>query len=188
MGLHTEGPNSAGAHLAGAVPHREPGGAAAPSPWAFGARHVVLAAEGHMSCSAASIRAMTSAAGRRRVGPRRSRCGRHHSPQRSFCGTSLHVVLPIGSFAESSGTYVNAEGRWQSLGGRRQAGRGTAAGLESIASPRESPRPTRRRLHQFPMRFATRSKRLCGDRLLLPAAGGGAGVGGDRGERRRGPG
>jgi NADH-quinone oxidoreductase subunit G len=24
------------------------------------------------------------------------------------------VVLPIGSFAESSGTYVNAEGRWQS--------------------------------------------------------------------------
>ena len=25
-----------------------------------------------------------------------------------------HVVLPIGSFAESSGTFVNAEGRWQS--------------------------------------------------------------------------
>jgi NADH-quinone oxidoreductase subunit G len=28
-----------------------------------------------------------------------------------------HVVLPIGSFAESSGTYVNAEGRWQSWAG-----------------------------------------------------------------------
>ena len=27
---------------------------------------------------------------------------------------SAHVVLPIGSFAESSGTYVSAEGRWQS--------------------------------------------------------------------------
>jgi NADH-quinone oxidoreductase subunit G len=25
-----------------------------------------------------------------------------------------HVVLPIGSFAESSGTFVNVEGRWQS--------------------------------------------------------------------------
>jgi NADH-quinone oxidoreductase subunit G len=25
-----------------------------------------------------------------------------------------HVVLPVGSFAESSGTYVNIEGRWQS--------------------------------------------------------------------------
>ena len=28
-----------------------------------------------------------------------------------------HVVLPIGSFAESSGTYVNIEGRWQSWAG-----------------------------------------------------------------------
>jgi NADH-quinone oxidoreductase subunit G len=28
-----------------------------------------------------------------------------------------HVVLPIGTFAETSGTYVNAEGRWQSWAG-----------------------------------------------------------------------
>jgi NADH-quinone oxidoreductase subunit G len=28
-----------------------------------------------------------------------------------------HVVLPIGSFAETSGTFVNAEGRWQSWNG-----------------------------------------------------------------------
>jgi NADH-quinone oxidoreductase subunit G len=28
-----------------------------------------------------------------------------------------HLVLPIGSFAETSGTYVNAEGRWQSWPG-----------------------------------------------------------------------
>jgi NADH-quinone oxidoreductase subunit G len=28
-----------------------------------------------------------------------------------------HIVLPIGSFAESSGTYVNIEGRWQSWSG-----------------------------------------------------------------------
>jgi NADH-quinone oxidoreductase subunit G len=28
-----------------------------------------------------------------------------------------HVVLPIGSFAETSGTYVNLEGRWQSVPG-----------------------------------------------------------------------
>jgi NADH-quinone oxidoreductase subunit G len=31
--------------------------------------------------------------------------------------SSVHVVLPIGSFAETSGTYVNAEGRWQSWAG-----------------------------------------------------------------------
>ncbi len=29
----------------------------------------------------------------------------------------VHVVLPIGSFAETSGTYVNVEGRWQSWAG-----------------------------------------------------------------------
>ena len=29
----------------------------------------------------------------------------------------VHVVLPIGSFAESSGTFVNVEGRWQSWAG-----------------------------------------------------------------------
>jgi NADH-quinone oxidoreductase subunit G len=29
----------------------------------------------------------------------------------------VDVVLPIGTFAESSGTYVNAEGRWQSWAG-----------------------------------------------------------------------
>jgi len=28
-----------------------------------------------------------------------------------------HVVLPISSFAETSGTYVNTEGRWQSWAG-----------------------------------------------------------------------
>jgi NADH-quinone oxidoreductase subunit G len=28
-----------------------------------------------------------------------------------------HVVLPIGTFAETSGTFVNAEGRWQSWAG-----------------------------------------------------------------------
>ena len=29
----------------------------------------------------------------------------------------VHVVLPIGTFAETSGTFVNAEGRWQSWAG-----------------------------------------------------------------------
>jgi NADH-quinone oxidoreductase subunit G len=30
---------------------------------------------------------------------------------------AAHVVLPIGSFAETSGTYVSSEGRWQSWSG-----------------------------------------------------------------------
>jgi NADH-quinone oxidoreductase subunit G len=31
-----------------------------------------------------------------------------------------HVLLPIGSFAETSGTYVNLEGQWQSFSGAAQ--------------------------------------------------------------------
>ena len=31
--------------------------------------------------------------------------------------TCADLLLPIGSFAETSGTYVNCEGRWQSFGG-----------------------------------------------------------------------
>jgi NADH-quinone oxidoreductase subunit G len=30
---------------------------------------------------------------------------------------AAHILLPAGTFAESSGTYVNLEGRWQSQGG-----------------------------------------------------------------------
>ena len=30
-----------------------------------------------------------------------------------------HVILPIGTFAETSGTYVNIEGLWQSQAGAR---------------------------------------------------------------------
>ncbi|HSL70020.1 MAG TPA: molybdopterin-dependent oxidoreductase, partial [Longimicrobiales bacterium] len=31
-----------------------------------------------------------------------------------------HVLLPIGTFAETSGTFINAEGRWQSFLGAAQ--------------------------------------------------------------------
>jgi NADH-quinone oxidoreductase subunit G len=31
-----------------------------------------------------------------------------------------HVLLPIGTFAETSGTYVNLEGQWQSFAGAAQ--------------------------------------------------------------------
>src|SRR5690606_3410345 len=38
------------------------------------------------------------------------------SPYRSACEYA-DIVLPIGTFAETSGTYVNMEGRWQSVPG-----------------------------------------------------------------------
>ena len=112
LGTLTEGANAAGAYLAGAVPHREPGGASAATV-GLSARAMLesalkayvlfggvdpsgdLAVDAHALRSAELVVAITT-----------------HLPEN--LRETAHVVLPIGSFAESSGTYVNAEGRWQS--------------------------------------------------------------------------
>jgi NADH-quinone oxidoreductase subunit G len=115
VGCITEGANAAGAYLAGAVPHREPGGAPAATV-GLSARAMLesalkayvlfgtidpasdLAIEAEALESAELVVAVTT-----------------HLPE--SLRSSVHVVLPIGSFAETSGTYVNAEGRWQSWTG-----------------------------------------------------------------------
>jgi NADH-quinone oxidoreductase subunit G len=114
VGLITEGANAAGAYLAGAVPHREPGGA--PTATGLSTRAMLdarlpayvlfggidpandLAAGQEALAAAGLVVAATT----------------HLSPS---LRAVAHVVLPIGSFAESSGTFVNAEGRWQSWPG-----------------------------------------------------------------------
>jgi NADH-quinone oxidoreductase subunit G len=115
IGCITEGPNAAGAYLAGAVPHREPGGAPVAAA-GMSARQMLesplkayvllggmdpandFGVEYSALASADLVVAVTT-----------------HLPEslRNF----VHVVLPIGSFAETSGTYVSAEGRWQSWAG-----------------------------------------------------------------------
>jgi NADH-quinone oxidoreductase subunit G len=115
VGHLTEGPNAAGAYLAGAVPHREPGGAPLASA-GLSARQMLesnlkayvlfggidpaidLALDPAALAGADLVVAITT-----------------HLPE--SLRNVVHVVLPIGSFAETSGTYVNAEGRWQSWAG-----------------------------------------------------------------------
>jgi NADH-quinone oxidoreductase subunit G len=115
IGWITEGANSAGAYLAGAVPHREPGGAPTPVS-GLTARAMLetplkayvlfggidpandLAADAANLATADLVVAMTT-----------------HLPE--SLKSTAHVVLPIGSFAETSGTYLNGEGRWQSWAG-----------------------------------------------------------------------
>jgi NADH-quinone oxidoreductase subunit G len=112
VGHVTEGPNAAGAYLAGAVPHRASGGAAIGAP-GLSARQMLetwlkayvlfggidppndLGVDASGLASADLVVALTT-----------------HLPE--SLRDVVHVVLPIGSFAEGSGTYVNAEGRWQS--------------------------------------------------------------------------
>jgi NADH-quinone oxidoreductase subunit G len=115
FGCITEGANAAGAYLAGAVPHRNPGGAAIATA-GLSARQMLdaplkayvllggidpandLGVDPSALASAELVVAVTT-----------------HLPE-SLRGI-VHVVLPIAAFAETSGTYVNAEGRWQSWAG-----------------------------------------------------------------------
>jgi len=115
VGFVTEGPNAAGAYLAGAVPHREAGGTPLKSA-GLSARQMLesplkayvmlggiepandVAVDSSALASADLVVAVTS-----------------HLPE--SLRAIAHVVLPIGTFAETSGTYVNVEGRWQSWAG-----------------------------------------------------------------------
>jgi NADH-quinone oxidoreductase subunit G len=115
-----EGANGTGAYLAGCVPHREAAGQVRPGtglnaremlerplrgylllgtePWADGAQPQAL-----VTLENAPFVAAVSA----------------------FASPAMlevaQVLLPAAAFAETSGTYVNLEGRWQSFGGAARA-------------------------------------------------------------------
>ena len=113
LGRITEGANAAGAYLAGAIPHRE-AGARALARAGLSARdmlsspleaYALLGVEPALdSLEPESLRTLQKA--------------RFVVAFTPFVSEELksvaHVLLPIGTFAESSGTYVNCEGVWQS--------------------------------------------------------------------------
>ena len=119
VGVITEGANAAGAYLAGAVPHRESGGTPVAAP-GLSARAML---EGRLKAYLlfGGIDPVDDLAG----------------PAEALAGADLviaatthlteklretaHVVLPVGTFAESAGTFVNVEGRWQSWTGAARA-------------------------------------------------------------------
>ena len=114
LGYLSEGANAAGAALAGATPHRGPGGkvvaragfdarAMLETPRnayiLFGIEPSLDLAEGSAALGALRVAAVVAFT--------------------SFVSDELldvaDVLLPIGTFAETAGTYVSAEGRWQSF-------------------------------------------------------------------------
>ena len=117
FGVLAEGGNAAGAYLAGAVPHREAGGKAVQTPGLAATEMLRRSLKAYLlfggvepwadALDAESARALSKAEFVVAVTP--------------FANDSLrkvaHVILPIGTFAETSGTYVNMEGVWQSQGG-----------------------------------------------------------------------
>jgi NADH-quinone oxidoreductase subunit G len=115
LGFLPEAANTVGAHLAGALPHRAAGGRALEAVGLnvsnmLAARlkaYVVFGAiePAHDIASPAALEALKAAECVIALSP--------YATAREFAD----LILPIGTFAETSGTYVNLEGRWQSAPG-----------------------------------------------------------------------
>jgi NADH-quinone oxidoreductase subunit G len=117
LGVLAEGGNGAGAFIAGAVPHREAGGKPVQNPGLSAAEMLQRALKAYVllggvepwadAMDADSIRTLGKAEFVVAITP--------------FASDQLrkvaHVMLPMGSFLETSGTYVNLEGVWQSQAG-----------------------------------------------------------------------
>jgi NADH-quinone oxidoreductase subunit G len=119
LGILAEGSNAAGAHLAGVLPKRGPAGVAAATPGldagAMLAKslhsYVLVGVEpGEDSIHAGALAALSGAQFVVALTPYAS----------GELKSVAHVLLPIGSFAETSGTYVSLEGEWQSFPGAAQ--------------------------------------------------------------------
>jgi NADH-quinone oxidoreductase subunit G len=117
FGLVAEGGNAAGAHLAGVVPHREAAGRAVATPGlnahemlkkALGAYVLFGGIEPWIDALDSEVSKTLASAG-------------FVVAMTPFESDTLkevaHVLLPIGSYAETSGTFVNLEGKWQSWAG-----------------------------------------------------------------------
>ena len=115
LGQLSEGANAAGAWLAGAVPHRGPGGQVR-SPSGRDARtmlrdarrgYLLFGLEPEFDCGdpATALRALHSA----------DLVIAFTAYRSEEMARYAHLMLPIAPYAENSGTFVNIEGRWQSF-------------------------------------------------------------------------
>lgn len=117
LGALSEGPNSAGAHLAGVLPHRTQGGENRESAGLDTASIISSPMDAVVLVNVepdSDIHAMTGAV----AALARQKFVVALTP---FVSEALlecaDVLLPTGTFAETSGTYVNIEGTWQSFSG-----------------------------------------------------------------------
>jgi NADH-quinone oxidoreductase subunit G len=115
LGYLPEGANAAGLHLAGALPHRGPGG----RPTDIQGAHVAdllgnppttlvlfgIEPEHDCAAPAAALAAMQSASTVIAFTPYLA----------GSLAAEADIVLPVATFAETSGTFVNAAGDWQSF-------------------------------------------------------------------------
>ncbi|MFI4891779.1 MAG: NADH-quinone oxidoreductase subunit NuoG, partial [Steroidobacterales bacterium] len=112
LGFLTEGANAAGAYLAGAVPHRLAGGAQDGKAGLDTAAMLKAPLKAYVLFGGIDPAADLAGGDAALAGAEFVVAATTHLPE--SLKSCVHVVLPIGSFAETSGSFVNIEGRWQS--------------------------------------------------------------------------
>ncbi len=120
-GFLTDGANSAGAWVAGAVPHRHPGGTADDAPGRNMANMLSRPAD---ACVLFGIEPEYDCADPGAVMDWLRACGSVIVMTAYVSDTMKEyadVLLPIAPFSETSGTFVNASGEWQSFQGASRA-------------------------------------------------------------------
>lgn len=116
-GFLSEGCNSVGAHLAGVLPHRSFGGAPREDAGLHAGGMAAADLDTLLLFGVEPDKDM-SAGGEALAGPEQRPFVAAMTPFSSDAlRRSADLLLPIGTFAETAGTFVNCEGRWQSFTG-----------------------------------------------------------------------
>jgi NADH-quinone oxidoreductase subunit G len=121
LGFLPEGGNGVGAALAGVLPHRAAGGRPVEAPGLAAAE--MLAARLQAYVLVGGIESADLAPGSAtEAALREAECVVAITPYASAEALAVaDVILPAAVFAETSGTWVNVEGRWQSVAGVARA-------------------------------------------------------------------
>ncbi|HVS75857.1 MAG TPA: NADH-quinone oxidoreductase subunit NuoG [Steroidobacteraceae bacterium] len=117
LGVLAEGANAAGAHLAGAVPHREAGGKAVSAAGMTAADMLATPLKSYLLAGGVEPWADSPGSDAARTLGRAELVVAITPFASETLRKVAHVLLPAGSFAETSGTYVNLEGVWQAQTG-----------------------------------------------------------------------
>jgi NADH-quinone oxidoreductase subunit G len=132
LGLLSDGANTAGACLAGVLPHRTTGGQARENPGLSAAQmidqplknYLLLGVEPEFDCAdgAKALAAMRRAELVVALTPYMTQRMREYAD----------VLLPMNCFSETSGTFVNCEGRWQSFSAASRSPAGSRPGWKVL--------------------------------------------------------
>ena len=117
LGRIAEGGNAVGAYLAGALPHREAGARSVAQPGLNAAQMLKAPLRAYLLIGGIEPTLDAAEADSRRTLARAEFVVALTPYASEEVKAVAHVMLPMGTFAETSGTYVNCENRWQSQGG-----------------------------------------------------------------------